>query len=192
MKRRFLLLVTLSLALCGCVERDEAGIDPGAFSGYGDDSISISTVKYGQMDRLNGSAVVDYSKYEPISGFETEKEYWLVYDFSYAPGKDNDGAFDLTVTFTYTDVKGTLDFYELDSTALQEKTSEDIHGKPGIRLSAKYRIPDVHEEFYAQRIVLLFTPTSVGNGTLAVSFSTNAGTLIGGGASGTSHAMEIK
>lgn len=191
-KPKSLLLLIAPLVLCGCVVRDETGIDTGAFSGYGDDSISISTVKYGQMDRVRGSVVVDYSKYQPITGFETSKEYWLVYDFSYAPGKDNLGNFELSVTFTYIGLNGPLDFYELDSTALTEKTSVDVRGTPASRLSAKFRVPDVHQEYYFQRVVLLFAPSSVGEGTLAVTFSTNAGTLIGGGASGTSHVMKVQ
>ena len=192
MKRKLLFLATFSLPLCACVQRDETGIESGAFSGYGDDSISVSTVKYGQMERLGGEAVVDYSNYQPITVFSLTKEYWLVYDFSYAPGKDNAGEFDLTVIFTYTGVNGGLDFYELDSSALREKATVDIHGAPAIRLAARYRIPDVRQEFYSQRVVLLLAPSSVGKGTLAVSFSTNAGTLIGGGASGTSHAVDIQ
>ena len=192
MKSKFLLLPIVPLLLCGCVVRDESGIDTGAFSGYGDDSISVSTIKYGQMDRVSGSTVVDYSKYEPITAFDISKEYWLVYNLSYAPGKDNPGTFDLTVTFTYTGIHGTLDFYDVDSGATTEKAAVDVHGEPGIRLSTRFRVPDIHQEYYSQRIVLLFVPTSLGSGTIGILPSTNAGTLIGGGASGTSHPVEVK
>ena len=191
MKIRSAIFAIVPLVLCGCVVRDESGIDTGAFSGYGDDAISVSTFKYGQMVRLSGAIDVDYSKYQPITGFDIHKEYWLVYEFSYAPGKDNPGTFELSVTFTYTGIHGSLDFYTLDSAATTEKTAVDIHGESGTRLSARFRVPDVHQEFYFQRIVLLFIPESIGNGIIGVLPSTNAGTLIGGGASGTSHGMEV-
>ena len=180
-----------SLLLCGCVQRDENGIDVGGLSGYGDDAISVSTVKYGYIE-YKPAQVIDYGKYEKLDALQNGQDYLVVYDYAYAPGKDSAGTFQFVTTLTYSNPAGDFDLFEADTTIVTNKSKEDTHGVDTLRFTLTFSVSENKQEYYSQRLVFKLTNPKTSEGQISIRFSTNAGSLTGGGKEGFSHDIKVQ
>lgn len=179
------------LLLCGCVQRDEDGIDASGISGYSDDVLTISTVKYGYIEH-NPTAIIDYSDYKSLDTLSMGKDYLMVYEFSYAPGKDSRGTYNLMATVTFISPQGEFTLWDADTTIAPHYSTEDIHGQKATQVTLTYPISESGKEFYKQQVVFRLAQPESGEGQVTIRFSTNAGTISGGGKEGFSHYVKVE
>lgn len=191
--RTWSFFVTSIAALCvltGCGTSANQPLNSSISGGAGlEPTIEISAIGSGFILAPEGSDVaVDYHQFGSLSSLSVANNYFLVYQFSFAPTVDNDGTAVLNAEISFPDLS-VFNAFVIESSSGSDQMAipykDPTTGAQMKKITASFRVPETQAQEKEELIVFKIKPTASGQTSMGLNFeSENAYVAPGGGSDG--------